>query len=522
MYKKSPIPFREWVIFSLSAKVFDYNGDGHCFYTMFKGDWLQSHTNWDIFREEVLRNGGTWVMQQHVYAVILAAGKGTRMKSKKHKVLHPVCGKPMIDHIIGQLNRLAIEKTILVVGHQKEALKEHLSGQVDFVEQEEQLGTAHAVMQARSLLENEEGITLVLNGDHPLFTAETFQKLIEKHQETKAAATVLTAIMDDPSGYGRVVRREDGQVDRIVEHKDATDAEREIREVNTGTYCFDNQKLFSVLSLVNNDNAQGEYYLPDVLSILRDQGETIGAQVIGDQEEAMGVNDRIQLAEANRWMQQRLLKEHMRNGVTIVDPANTYIEADVKIGADTVIEPGTFLRGKTVIGEDCHIGPQADLTDVEVADGTNIRYAVLEDSRIGSEAKVGPYVLVRPKTELGNRTKVGCFIDLKKAKIGEGTKISHLAYVGDAEVGKKVNIGCGVITVNYDGVNKHQTVIEDDAFIGCNVNLVAPVTVEQGAYVAAGSTITDDVPEKALAIARERQTNKSGYADKIKAKRVKK
>ncbi|MBA4601247.1 bifunctional UDP-N-acetylglucosamine diphosphorylase/glucosamine-1-phosphate N-acetyltransferase GlmU [Thermoactinomyces mirandus] len=461
-------------------------------------------------------------MQQNVYAVILAAGKGNRMKSNKHKVLHPICGKPIIDHIVGQLKKLQTEKTILVVGYQGEAVKEHLSGQVEFVEQEVQLGTAHAVMQAGPLLEKKEGITLVLNGDHPLFTAETFQRLIEKHRESKATATVLTAVMDDPTGYGRVIRQENGQVDRIVEHKDATAAEREIHEINTGTYCFDNQKLFSALALVNNDNAQGEYYLPDVLSILREQGEAIGAEIIQDLQESFGINDRIQLAEADKIMRERLLREHMRNGVTIVDPANTYIEADVKIGADTVIEPGVFLRGKTVIGENCKIGPQADLKDVRVESGTRIRYAVIEDSVIGEEAKVGPYVLIRPETELGNKTKVGCFIDLKKAKISDGTKISHLAYVGDAEVGRKVNIGCGVITVNYDGVNKHKTVIKDEAFVGCNVNLVAPVTVEQGAYVAAGSTITKDVPMKALAIARERQTNKPDYVGKMKDKRAKK
>ncbi|MGA9172461.1 MAG: bifunctional UDP-N-acetylglucosamine diphosphorylase/glucosamine-1-phosphate N-acetyltransferase GlmU [Thermoactinomyces sp.] len=456
---------------------------------------------------------------QHVYAVILAAGKGTRMKSHKHKVLHPVCGKPMIDHILDTLDELQTEKTILVVGHQAEALKEHLGDRVLFANQEEQLGTAHAVMQAEPLLKDKKGITLVINGDHPLFTAETFKKLVEKHRSSNAAATVLTAIMDDPTGYGRIVRREDGQIDRIVEQKDATEAEQAIKEINTGTYCFDNQKLFSALSLVNNNNAQGEYYLPDVVAILREQGQPIRAEILDDTDEAMGVNDRIQLAEAAKIMRERILRKAMKNGVTIIDPMSTYIEADVEIGPDTVIEPGTFLRGKTVIGEGCHIGPQADLTDVVVADGAHIRYAVIEGSRIQEQAKVGPYAYIRPETELGANTKVGCFVDLKKAKIGNGTKISHLAYVGDAEVGEKVNVSCGVITVNYDGLNKHKTVIEDGAFVGCNVNLVAPVKVEEGAYVAAGSTITDDVPKNALAIARQRQTNKPDYAQKLKEKR---
>jgi bifunctional UDP-N-acetylglucosamine pyrophosphorylase / glucosamine-1-phosphate N-acetyltransferase len=455
---------------------------------------------------------------QHIYAVILAAGKGTRMKSKKHKVLHSICGKPMIDHILAQLSQLDAKKTIMVVGHLGESLQEHLGEQVQFVEQEEQLGTAHAVMQTEPLLKQEEGITLVLNGDHPLFTANTLKQLLETHHTSGAAASVLTATMEDPTGYGRVVRRADGQVDRIVEHKDATEEERLIKEINTGTYCFDNQKLFSTLSLVNNNNAQGEYYLPDVISILREQGHKISAQVIGDADEAMGVNDRIQLAQAAKFMQARINREHMKNGVTIVDPENTYIEADVVIGADTVIEPGTFLRGQTVIGEGCHIGPNADLTDVIVEDEVRVRYAVIDASRIASEAAVGPYVYVRPGTELGEQTKVGCFVDLKKAKIGRGSKVSHLAYVGDAEVGQGVNVGCGAVTVNYDGVNKHKTVIEDGAFIGCNVNLVAPVRVEKGAYVAAGSTVTKDVPEDALAIARERQTNKENYVSRLKGK----
>ncbi|MBA4495822.1 bifunctional UDP-N-acetylglucosamine diphosphorylase/glucosamine-1-phosphate N-acetyltransferase GlmU [Paenactinomyces guangxiensis] len=451
---------------------------------------------------------------QQLYAVVLAAGKGTRMKSKKHKVLHPVCGKPIIDHIVGQLRELDTAKTILIVGHLAESLKDHLGEQVLFAEQEEQLGTAHAVMQAKPLLEKEPGVTLVLNGDHPLFTKETLAKMVEKHRSSGAAATVLTALLDDPTGYGRVIRRTDGSVDRIVEHKDASEEERAVHEINTGTFCFDNQKLFAALALVNNDNVQGEYYLPDVISILKEQGEQISAEVISDSNEAMGINDRIQLAEAEALMRQRILRQHMVNGVSIVDPANTYIEADVTIGPDTIIEPGTILRGKTQIGEGCHIGPQADLTDVTVADNVRIKYAVIDSSQVDESATVGPYAYLRPGTRLGPETKVGCFVDLKKARLGKGAKVSHLAYVGDAEVGEKVNIGCGAVTVNYDGKNKHKTVIGDGAFIGCNVNLVAPVEVKEGAYVAAGSTITDDVPEDALAIARQRQTTKPDYVKK--------
>ncbi|TCS94298.1 bifunctional UDP-N-acetylglucosamine diphosphorylase/glucosamine-1-phosphate N-acetyltransferase GlmU [Hazenella coriacea] len=455
---------------------------------------------------------------QHLYAVILAAGKGTRMKSKKHKVLHPVCGKPMIDHIVGVLQEIETTKTVMVVGHLAESIKEHLGDQVSFVEQTEQLGTAHAVMQASPVLEEEEGITLVLNGDHPLFTGETLTKLVAEHLKTEAAATVLTARFDDPTGYGRVVRNDEGGVDRIVEHKDATEEERLIQEVSTGTFCFDNQKLFEALRLVNNDNVQGEYYLPDVLSILNSQGERISAEVISDPNEAMGVNDRIQLAEAESYMRQHILRRHMINGVTIIDPSNTYIEADVQIGSDTVIHPGTFLRGQTIIGEGCQIGPQADFTDVRIEDDVKVKYTVIEKSQLDSQVKVGPYVYIRPHTHLSEQVKIGCFIDLKKADIGKGSKVSHLAYVGDAEVGEHVNIGCGAVTVNYDGKNKHKTVIEDHAFVGCNVNLVAPVKVEKSAYIATGSTITDDVPADAFAIARERQTTKPDYVPKLMAK----
>jgi bifunctional UDP-N-acetylglucosamine pyrophosphorylase/glucosamine-1-phosphate N-acetyltransferase len=457
-------------------------------------------------------------MMQNLFAVVLAAGKGTRMKSSKHKVLHTVCGKPMIDHILAQLSKLGTSKTIVVVGYQKESVQEYLGDRVILVEQTEQLGTAHAVLQTEPILRDQPGITLVLNGDHPLFTSETFAKLIETHRRSRAAATVLTADLGDPTGYGRIVRGEDGNVERIVEHKDATEEERKITEINTGTFCFDNQKLFAALKQVNNDNAQGEYYLPDVISILRKQGETVAAMMIEDANEAMGVNDRVQLAEAEKYMRQRILRKHMLNGVTIVDPDSTYIEADVVIGSDTVIEPGTFLRKNTVIGENCHVGPNVDLTNVVMQNGARVQYAVIEGSEIGEKAKVGPYVYIRPGTNLGAETKVGCFVDLKKAQIGNGTKISHLAYVGDATVGENVNVSCGVITVNYDGVNKHQTIIEDGAFVGCNVNLIAPVRIEKNAYVAAGSTINQDVPENAFAIARERQVTKPDYVPKLMAR----
>ncbi|PTM54823.1 bifunctional UDP-N-acetylglucosamine pyrophosphorylase/glucosamine-1-phosphate N-acetyltransferase [Desmospora activa DSM 45169] len=448
---------------------------------------------------------------EKLYAVVLAAGKGTRMKSRKHKVLHPVCGKPIIDHIIDTLEAIGTADIVVIVGHDAEAVQSHLGNRVKFAPQDEQLGTAHAVMQAESFLSNKEGITLVLNGDHPLFTAETLSNLVQAHREGRSAATILTAELPDPSGYGRIIRWKDENVVGVVEHKDATPAEREITEVNTGTFCFDNRKLWKALSQVDNDNAQGEYYLPDVIRVLHADGEVIGARQMDDFEEAQGINNRVQLAQAEQTMRRRILEQLMMDGVTVVDPVSTFIEADVVVGADTVIEPGTYLRGNTRIGEGCVIGPQADLKDVEVGDEVTIRQSVIQESRVEDRVTVGPFAYIRPGSHLEEQSKVGCFVDLKKARLGKGSKIAHLAYVGDADVGEGVNVGCGALTVNYDGFNKHRTVIEDGAFIGCNVNLVAPVTIGKGAYVAAGSTVTDDVPAEALAIARERQTNKEDY-----------
>lgn len=457
-------------------------------------------------------------MNENIGAIILAAGKGTRMKSKKHKVLHELCGKPMVHYILDTLEDMGTAQTLMVIGHLGETLEEALEGKVTFVKQEEQLGTAHAVMQTEDYLRGKDGITLVLNGDHPLFTKETLQSLIEVHKQKEAAATILTARLADPTGYGRVIRQADGSVSRIVEHKDASIEERAVTEINTGTYCFHNQKLFEALKLVNNNNAQGEYYLPDVISILQEQGETIAASMMEDEKEAMGVNDRVQLAEAEAYMQQRIIRSHMLNGVTIHQPAMVTIEADVEIDADTEIFPGSSLKGNTKIGSGCIIGPNADLKDVIVADQSKIRYSVIEDSEIGNNVTVGPYAYIRPNTSLAESTKVGAFVDLKNAQIGKGSKISHLAYVGDSEVGQNVNIACGVVTVNYDGYNKHKTIIKDGAFIGCNTNLVAPVTVEENSYVAAGSTITENVPAGALAIARQRQVTKADYVPKLRKK----
>ncbi|MGP4077934.1 bifunctional UDP-N-acetylglucosamine diphosphorylase/glucosamine-1-phosphate N-acetyltransferase GlmU [Halobacillus sp. K22] len=451
------------------------------------------------------------------YAVVLAAGQGTRMKSKLYKVLHPVCGKPMVQHVVDQLNTLELNELITVVGFGAEKVQHQLGEDSHYVVQEEQLGTGHAVLQAEDILADKEGTTVVVCGDTPLLTAETLQKLLDHHDEQNAQATILTAHADDPSGYGRVIRGGNAQVERIVEQKDASEEEKAIQEINTGTYCFDNQKLFEALQNVANDNAQGEYYLPDVIEILKNESDKISAYQTPDFSESLGVNDRVALSKAEKLMKQRINEQHMRNGVTIVDPDQTYIGPDVQISSDVVIEPGCIIEGNTIIEEDAVVGPHSTITNCSVGKGTVIKQSVAADSQIGERVQVGPYAHIRPASSLGDEVKVGNFVEVKKASFGSGSKVSHLSYIGDAEVGDGVNIGCGTITVNYDGHNKHLTTIQDDAFIGCNSNLVAPVTVGKGAYVAAGSTINEDVPAEALSIARARQTNKEGYAAKMKS-----
>ena len=453
------------------------------------------------------------------YAVILAAGQGTRMKSKLYKVLHPVCGKPMVQHVVDQITKLDVKEIVTITGHGAEMVQTQLGELSQYALQKEQLGTAHAVMQAQSLLEGKEGITIVVCGDTPLIKAETMEALFKHHEELNAKATILTAKIDNPTGYGRIIRNEKGLVEKIVEHKDASEEERTINEINTGTYCFDNQALFQALKNVSNDNVQGEYYLPDVIEILKKQGEIVTAFQTDEFEETLGVNDRVALAEAERIMRSRINETHMRNGVTIIDPANTYIEADVQIGQDTVIYPGTMIKGQSVIGTECVIGPNSEIDACEIGNETVIRQSAAFNSSIGSNVNIGPFAHIRPDSKILDEVKIGNFVEIKKAVFGKGSKASHLSYIGDAEVGSDVNIGCGSITVNYDGKNKFLTKIEDGVFIGCNSNLVAPVTIKKGSYVAAGSTITKNVPEEALAIARAKQVNKEGYVERLNLKK---
>ncbi|XXM71863.1 bifunctional UDP-N-acetylglucosamine diphosphorylase/glucosamine-1-phosphate N-acetyltransferase GlmU [Lysinibacillus sphaericus] len=453
------------------------------------------------------------------YAVILAAGQGTRMKSKLYKVLHPVCGKPMVEHVVDQITTLNIEKTVTIIGHGAELVKSHLEGKSDFALQEEQLGTAHAVMQSEDVLGNLEGTTLVVCGDTPLIKAETMESLVKHHEEQGAKATILTGCTEAPDGYGRIIRSQSGLVERIVEHKDASEEERQVKEINTGTYCFDNKALFNTLKKVSNDNVQGEYYLPDVIEILQKEGEVVSAYQTSDFDETLGVNDRVALSQAEATMKKRINEQHMRNGVTIQDPANTYIDAGVSIGRDTIIMPGTVIKGNSSIGEDSQIGPNSEVKDSTIGDRTVVKQSVAHDSSIGSDVQIGPFAHIRPDSSIGDEVKIGNFVEIKKASFGKGSKASHLSYIGDAEVGSDVNIGCGSITVNYDGKNKHLTTIEDGVFVGCNSNLVAPVKVGKGAYIAAGSTITEDVPGESLSIARARQVNKENYVQNLNHKK---
>ncbi|EMY5048127.1 bifunctional UDP-N-acetylglucosamine diphosphorylase/glucosamine-1-phosphate N-acetyltransferase GlmU [Listeria monocytogenes] len=446
------------------------------------------------------------------YAVVLAAGQGTRMKSKLYKVLHPVCGKPMVEHVVDQISTLNVDKVVTIVGHGAEKVQEHLAGKSEFVKQEEQLGTAHAVLQAKEELAGKDGVTLVVCGDTPLIEASTMEALLKYHHEKRAKATILTTVIEDPTGYGRIIRDDLGIVEKIVEHKDATEKEQRISEINTGTYCFDNKALFEALENVSNDNVQGEYYLPDVTKILKDSDEVVAAYRMESFEESLGVNDRIALAEASKLMQRRINENHMRNGVTLVNPESTYIDIDVKIGQDTVIEPGVMLRGKTVIGDDCVVTSGSEIVNSVIGERVNVRTSSIFESKVGDDVQIGPYAHLRPESDIHDHVKIGNYVETKKAVVGEGTKLPHFIYMGDAEIGKNVNVGCGSIAVNYDGKNKAKTIIGDDVFVGCNSNLVAPVKVGDRAFIAAGSTITKDVPDDALGIARAKQDNKLGYA----------
>jgi bifunctional UDP-N-acetylglucosamine pyrophosphorylase/glucosamine-1-phosphate N-acetyltransferase len=446
-----------------------------------------------------------------IVSVVLAAGKGTRMKSEIPKVLFPVAGKPMLQHIVDILVEAGVEDIFVVVGYGAEKVKAAIHGPITWVEQRELLGTGHALSQTGSKLRGYAGDVLVLAGDTPLLTVDTLRALVAEHTRGKNAATVLSAKVPQPTGYGRIVRGNNGSVIAIAEEKDADAMQKKINEINSGTYCFNWAKVEPMLDRLSANNAQGEYYLTDIFSLLVLNGEKTGAYSVSDYREIMGTNDRVQLAQAEKTMRLRICHKLMRQGVSILDPDTTWIDADVEVGAETIILPQTIIKGGTKIGGNCHIGPNVTIDSCTLGTGVVVRYAVLEVAAVDDGATIGPFAYLRPGAQIGRQVKIGDFVEIKNSSVGQGSKVPHLAYVGDARVGAYSNIGCGVITANYDGTKKSRTEIGDGVFIGSNVNLVAPVKVEDGAYVAAGSTITEDVPAKALAIARARQTTKTDW-----------
>jgi len=454
-----------------------------------------------------------------IAALILAAGKGTRMKSDRIKVLHEVAGKPMVGWALAAAREAGADELVVVVGHQADLVRERLRGEgsLRIALQEEQLGTGHAVACALPELSGGSKMVLILCGDTPLLTGATLQRLAAAHRASRAAVTVLTATLKNPFGYGRIVRDAEGRVRRIVEQKDATAEEAAITEVNSGIYCMDLDFLRAHIGSLGSDNAQNEYYLTDLVAIAVAEHQRCVAVEAADAREIMGVNDRLQLAYAAQLLRRRINNRLMQDGVTLIDPEHTYIDAGVVIGHDTEIWPGCVLRGTTVIGQGCVLESNVQISDSTIGDQVHLKSgSVLGEAVLHCAVSVGPMAHLRPGTVLHDQVKIGNFVETKKAVLGEGSKASHLTYLGDAEIGRDVNVGCGTITCNYDGVNKHKTVIGDNVFVGSDVQLVAPVTVGRGALIAAGTTVTQDVPADSLAISRTPQVNKEGWCLKRK------
>jgi bifunctional UDP-N-acetylglucosamine pyrophosphorylase/glucosamine-1-phosphate N-acetyltransferase len=462
----------------------------------------------------------------NIHVVVLAAGKGTRMKSARSKVLHRVAGQPMIEHVLATAAGLAPKSTTVVVGHQADALVTALTGfpGLTFVVQEPQLGTAHALLTTESALRGQTGTLILLSGDVPLLSAKTLQNLVDRHTSARAAATIVTALVDAPQGYGRIVRgsTESGeQIARIVEEKDASSGERQIREINSGIYAFSLDGLFDAVRSIAAENAQKEYYLPDLVQIYRRQGLVVATVTVSNPDEIRGINSRIELAAVSRIVRDQKNAELMAAGVTIEDPATAYVDRGVTIGADTILHPGVSLEGRTTIGAGCEIHTGVRIVNSQLGDRVQVfNHCVITDATIADDVNVGPFAHLRNQADVRAHARVGNFVELKKTVLGTGSKAMHLAYLGDAIIGGKVNIGAGTITCNYDGVNKNTTVIEDGAFVGSDSQLIAPVTIGTGAYVGSGTTIREDVPAGALAVSAGKQRNIEGWvADKKKKKK---
>lgn len=453
-------------------------------------------------------------------AILMAAGKGTRMHSDLPKVMHQVCGKPMISHIIDQCRKASVERIVTVVGYGHEIIEDAMSTECEFALQMPQMGTGHAVMQAKQL-QDEKGLTLVVNGDCPCIQSETLEQLF-KECET-ADMVVLSAVVEDARSYGRIVRKEDGTIDRIVEFKDCSEEEKTIREINTGIYCFNNEKLFKHLKDIENNNAQNEYYITDLVEIFNRNGLIVKAAIAANNDEVAGVNDCYELSLADKWMRARINEKWMRAGVTFINPDVTYVGSDVSFGRDVTLYPNVTLTGKTYIGDGTVVMPNSWLENAVIGKNCTIDASRIIDSELKDEIKVGPFAHIRMHSLVESKNRIGNFVEFKNNHMGYDSRCAHLTYLGDCEIGSKVNIGCGVVTVNYDGKNKWRTTVKDGAFIGSNANLIAPVTVGENSFVACGSTITDSVEDTDMAIARARQVNKQGYGkaylDKVRGKK---
>ena len=447
---------------------------------------------------------------REVVTVILAAGKGTRMKSNLVKVLHPLMGEPMLSFPIEVARKINSQDIILVTGYQSELIRERFKDEgLTFVEQKEQLGTGHAVLCTKDTLKDFKGDILILSGDVPLIKEDTIRALIDVHQKENSKIAVLTTKLPNPQGYGRIIRGEDDKVLRIVEDKDAGDYERDVQEVNTGTYCIDARYLFDALKKIGRENRQREHYLTDVIAIAAEEKQRVLAFSAEDPFEVMGINNREELARANEVIRKDILYKLMMEGVGIIDPRTTFIERDVRIGRDTVIYPNCYIQGNSQIGKECIIEPGSMITNSIIGNSVIIKTCcVISDSKIANKVIIGPFAHLRPETELDDKVKIGNFVEIKKSKIGEGSKASHLSYLGNAILGRGVNVGAGTITCNYDGLKKHQTIIEDNVFIGSDTQFVAPVKIGEGAYIGAGSTITNDVPSGSLALSRAKQVTR--------------
>lgn len=459
-----------------------------------------------------------------IAVIILAAGKGTRMKSEKAKVLHEVGGKPMLSYVLDRAGEIGSKKTVVVIGHQADKVREaFLDKDIFFVEQKEQLGTGHAVMQAEKALSRFKGDILILSGDVPLITSAILRGLMDAHKKREAILTVLTAEPEDPYGYGRIIKDSKGKINKIVEEKDATAKERKVKEVNTGIYCVDSAFLLKALKKIEPKNVQKEYYLTDIVGIAVKEKKAVAANKASDFKEVMGINSRIELAEAECIIRIKTLENLMTNGVTIIAPSSTYISPSVNIGTDSIVYPGAMISGNTVIGKGCSIGPGAIISNTKIGNGVKVKaYCVMEESEIKDEAIIGPLAHLRPQTVIEKGAHIGNFVEIKKSTIGEGSKANHLTYIGDATIGKGVNIGAGTITCNYDGFKKYQTIIEDNVFIGSDTQLIAPVKVGKGSLIGAGTTVTEDVPADSMVLSRVKQDTKKGWAKKYwKAKRKK-